>query len=132
MKDANQRRSSPRLRFACQARFRDAQAICAAVEQMCVTRDFSRDGLYFIADERGLREDMRLLMRFPDVLEAQEREYLVQIMRMKSLPDDRCGVGARLILRTVLGGIEALRVPKIDLSAYGAIYVPRQLVDLYA
>ena len=134
MSDPAQRRSSPRRQFSCKARFRDPQALDADSERSCITRDFSRDGVYFVADDRGLRENMKLLLRFPErSAEVQDREYLVEIMRMNALPKDRCGVGARLILRAMVDRCAELIEPKVDLSKYGCLYPGSQrLVDLYA
>jgi PilZ domain len=133
MSEASQRRNSPRRRFSCRARFRDPRALAGDSGRLCVTRDFSRDGIYFIADDNGLRENMQLLMRFPESIPAaQDREYLLEIRRMNSLPEDRCGVGARLILRAMVGQLEHLVAPKVDLSTYGCLYVVSPAVDLYA
>ena len=132
MAEASQRRSNPRQRFFCLAQFHDPYALTADSERLCVTRDFSRDGIYFVADGQGLAEHMRLVLRFPGSLaEAQEREYLVEVTRMKTLPEDRCGVGARLILRTMLGRCRDLIAPRLDLSLYDRLAVaPGRLVDL--
>ncbi len=98
-----QRRGSPRSRFSCRAQFRLAQASCAGPEQTCLTRDFSRDGIYFIAEDLGLRERTQLLLRFPERLPAApDRDYLVEVTRIQSLSDQCCGVGARLILRVMM------------------------------
>src|SRR5262245_18237724 len=104
MRDIHQRRSSSRRRFACLARFRDAHTSCSSAKQTYIITDLSCDGLYFIAQNHGLREGGQLTMHFPDIPEAQQREYLVKIIRMNSLPDDRWGVGARMILLAIPGG----------------------------
>lgn len=134
MSDTSQRRSSPRHRFSCRAQFLDPYALYADSERLCVTKDFSRDGVYFIANDNGIQERMKLVMRFPEsVAMAQDREYLVEVTRMDSLLEDRCGVGARLILRAMLGRCRDLIAPKADLSIYGRVQMASQrLVDLYA
>ena len=132
MTDASQRRNSPRQRLFCLAQFHNPYALAADAQRLCVTRDFSREGVYFVADGEGLREHMRLIMQFPDgVAEAREHEYLVEVMRMKALPEDRCGVGARLILRAMVGRCRDLIAPRLDLGLYERLSgVPRQVVDL--
>jgi hypothetical protein len=134
MRDTSQRRTSPRHRFSCQARFQNLYAPQMESERPCVTKDFSRDGVYFIADDTGLRENMRLLMWFPEGLSAeQEHEYLVEIKRLNSLPDERCGVGARLILRGAVGRCRNMIAPKPDLSIYARMQAASwKLVDFDA
>ena len=135
MSDASQRRGSPRHRFSCRAHFHDPYALNTDSGRLCVTKDFSRDGVYFIAEDNGLRENMQLVMRFPEGLPAvPDHEYLVQVIRMNALPEDRCGVGARLILRMVLGRCRDLIQPKPNLSTYDFVSgAPQRLVvNLYA
>lgn len=133
MTDTSQRRSSPRQRLFCLAQFHNPYALAADAQRLCVTRDFSRDGVYFVADGVALQERMRLVMQFPDgVAEAREREYLVEVMRVKALPEDRYGVGARLILRTMLGRCRDLIAPRLDLGLYELMSrAPARLVDLW-
>jgi hypothetical protein len=133
MNETSQRRSNPRHRFSCRAHFHNPYLPAADAEQFCVTRDFSRDGVYFIANDNGFRENMRLLMRFPEGMPAApDQEYLVEVMRMNALPEDRCGVGARLILRAMLGRCREMIAPKADIPLYGRLQlVSDRLVDLH-
>jgi hypothetical protein len=133
MSDESQRRSSPRRSFSCEGQYHNPYESQADLERLCVTRDFSRNGLYFIADDHGLRENMRLLVRFPHGPPvAQEQEYLVEVARMKALPGDRCGVGVRLILRAMLGRCRALIAPKEDVSLYSRLRADSAwMVDLH-
>jgi hypothetical protein len=132
MSDASQRRSSPRQRFFRLAQFYNPDALKADSQRLCVTRDFSRDGVYFVAGGNGLKEHMRLVMQFPDsAAHAAEHEYLVEVMRINALPDDQCGIGARLVLRTMLGRCRDLIVPRLDLGLYERMSgTPGRLVDL--
>jgi hypothetical protein len=132
MSDPSQRRSSPRQRFFCLAQFHNPDAPQAASQRLCVTRDFSRDVVYFVAEGKELREHMRLVMQFPDgVAEAREHEYLVEVMRIKPLPEHQCGIGARLILRTIVGRYRQLIAPRLDLAVYAqTVMMPEQIVDL--
>jgi hypothetical protein len=134
MSDASQRRNSPRQRLFCLAQFHNPYVLAADAQRLCVTRDFSRDGVYFVAGDEGLQEHMRLVMQFPDVVaEAREHEYLVEVMRVKALPEDRYGIGARLILRAMLGRCRDLIAPRVDLGLYELMSrTPGRLVDLRA
>lgn len=91
-------------------------------EWLCVAKDFSHDGIYFLADDHGLREKMQLLLSFPYIEHSPvtDREYLVEVIRvnrMKSLFQPRCGVGAKLILPMPMQRYNGLLVPEIALSS---------------
>jgi hypothetical protein len=126
-------RASPRIKFSCLAHFRSQNAEPGDLERLCVTKDFSHDGLYFLADERALRENMLLLLRFPYNLRpsVKSREYLVEVMRINSLPQGRCGVGARLVLGIPVKLQDGLFVPQTDSSKHIWPHTASQHIDLY-
>jgi hypothetical protein len=99
MLDPLQRRSNPRNRFNCFARFRALDAGPESFERLCVTQDFSHDGLYFLALDHAVTLKMKLLLRFPYLRDpgAANRECIVEVVRTNSLYPGRCGVGVRLI-----------------------------------
>lgn len=98
------RRSSSRIRFFSMARFRPADAGPAGQPWLCATKDFSRNSVYFVANDHALCESALLVLRFPYHLQPSVRdcEYLVEIKRINSLPRGRCGIGARLVPRIPL------------------------------
>jgi len=128
-----QRRSSPRNKFACFARFCPRDMGTAGPEWLCVTKDFSHDGIYFLADDHGLRESMQLLLSFPynGHSSLNVREYLVEVMRVKPLFQGRCGVGARLILRIPMKRHDGLFVPEMASSEHMLPNAVLQHIDLY-
>jgi hypothetical protein len=99
MLDPVQRRSNPRNRFNCFARFRALDAGPESFERLCVTQDFSHDGLYFLALDQAVSLKMKLLLRFPYLRDpnAAHRECIVEVVRTNSLYPGRCGVGVKLI-----------------------------------
>jgi hypothetical protein len=99
MPDLLQRRNNPRSSFRCFARFRALEAGTDNFERLCVTQDFSHDGLYFLALDESVGLKMRLLLRFPYLRDpdVSNRECLVEVVRTKSLYPGRCGVGVKLI-----------------------------------
>jgi hypothetical protein len=132
-----QRRSSPRNKFACFARFRQPDIGMASPEWLCVTKDFSHDGIYFLADDHGLRENMQLLLSFPynGHSSLNDRENLIEVMRVKrisSLFQGRCGVGARLVLRIPMKRHAGLLVPEMASSQHMLPNGVLQHIDLYA
>jgi hypothetical protein len=136
---SSERRSNARKKFACFARFRQADVGTAGPEWLCVTRDFSHNGIYFLADDHELRESMQLLLKFPydDHSPGKNREYLVEVTRLtriSSLLQRRCGVGARLILKTPVKPQDSRLATDTALSKHelpdAASHV--QIIDLYA
>jgi hypothetical protein len=105
----------------------------AGPEWLCVTKDFSHDGIYFLADDHGLRESMQLLLSFPynGHSSLNVREYLVEVMRVKPLFQGRCGVGARLILRIPMKRHDGLFVPEMASSEHMLPNAVLQHIDLY-
>jgi hypothetical protein len=102
---------------------------------LCVTRDFSHDGVYFFPpDNQGLREGMLLLLTFPDDdhSPANDRRYLVEVMRISSLPRGHCGVGARLFLTESLRQRDGVFVPEAGLSKRMLPGGVLRRIDLYA
>jgi hypothetical protein len=129
------RRSNPRTKFFCFAHFQQLDAGTAGPERLCVTRDFSHDGVYFFPpDNHALREGMQLLLKFPydDHSPVNDRRYLVEVIRISSLPRGHCGVGARLFLSIPLRLRDGLFVPETGLSKHTPLGAVLQRIDLYA
>jgi hypothetical protein len=129
-----ERRRSPRNKFACFARFRSQGMGPAGPEWLCVTKDFSHDGIYFLAADHGLRESMQLLLSFPynGQSSLNDRKYLVEVTRVKSLFQGRCGVGARLILRIPIKRHDGLLRPDMASSEHRLPNGVLQHIDLCA
>lgn len=94
-----QRRISPRIKLFCMAHFRRSDVSRVGHAWLCAVKDHSRDSIYFVANDHGLSEGVLLLLRFPYNLNpsVMGREYLMEVMRINSLRQGRCGVGARLV-----------------------------------
>jgi hypothetical protein len=131
MFDPTQRRGHPRNECFCFAHFRQPDG---GPERLCVTKDFSHDGLYFLADHDGLRENMQLLLRFPYHVHpsAEDREYLVEVVRINSRLQGRCGVGARLVLRIATRLPVGLFIPETGLLIPAQRQMESPRIDLYA
>jgi hypothetical protein len=103
MMNPDPRRTHQRNPFHCFARFRAPDAGPGDFERLCVTKDFSHDGIYFVALDESVREKMRLLLRFPYLADsdAVQRNCIVEVVRTRTISQGRCGVGARLISNRV-------------------------------
>jgi hypothetical protein len=99
MTNPAQRRIHPRNPFHCFAHYRLLDSAPAASDLLCVTKDFSHEGLYFMALEDHLRLNMQLVLKFPylDGAAATDRECLVEVVRTHDLYPGRYGVGVRLL-----------------------------------
>lgn len=133
MRDTIQRRTSPRIKFSCMAHFRRPDAGPVSREWLCATQDFSRDSLYFVADEHGLSESMLLIMRFPYHLDPsiKDSDYLVEVTRIDSLRQGRCGVGARLVPRIPLRLQDGLLVMNTEQVQQSWPEEASRRIDLY-
>jgi hypothetical protein len=107
-----QRRSHPRNRFHCFARYRLLDAAPGDLGLLCITKDFSHDGLYFLALNNLIRLRMQLFLKFPYLTDSGpvDRECLVEVVRTQDLYPGRFGVGVRLIGYQGLGKTDSLRV----------------------
>jgi hypothetical protein len=133
MDGPTQRRGNPRHKFSCRALFRDPYAVEAGPWRSCLTKDFSRDGIYFIAGQSLFREGMEVLLRFSNGPRAvHEREYLVEVARLDSLAENWCGVGARLILSAQVGRCEGLLASRPGRPAPESAHEGARLIDVYA
>ena len=99
LSNPTQRRISPRIKLFCMAHFRRSDVAPIGHAWLCAVKDFSRDSIYFVANDHGLSESVLLLLRFPYNLNPSVKghEYLMEVMRINSLRQGRCGVGARLV-----------------------------------
>ena len=131
MNQAAQRRNYPRNPFQCFARYRMLDAATSASDLLCITKDFSHEGLYFLALNDQIRLKMQLLLKFPYHTDAGniDRECLVEVVRTHDLFPGRHGVGVRLIgLRSPVELQSGLVVPDTNLSTNPAPIS----IDLYA
>jgi len=99
MSDPLQRRSNPREKINCFAHYLPMYAGPDRAEHLCITRDFSREGLYFLSFNDSVRLNMQLLMSFhhPNDPSTAPPNCLVEVVRIHTVFPGRCGVGVRLI-----------------------------------
>lgn len=99
MTNPMQRRTHPRNRYCCFARYRMAGIPTSDLDLLCVTRDFSHDGLYFLALSNLVRLNSQLFLKFPYLADSSnaDHECLVEVVRVQNIFPGRSGVGVRLI-----------------------------------
>ena len=129
MSAGTERRSNPRRQFSCRALLHDPYGWETAPDRFSLTKDLSRDGVYFMTEDRDLYHNKLLVMRFPET--APDREFLVEVKRITELPDDQYGVGARLILRAMLGRCREILQPEKNLWVCQPIVTSGNRVNIY-
>jgi hypothetical protein len=68
-------------------------------EETNITKNVSRDGIYFISGIHAYAEGMRLYVTVPHHMprDPQDREYLGQVVRVEKLPEGHNGVAVQFL-----------------------------------
>jgi len=68
-------------------------------EETNVTKNVSREGIYFISGISGYAEGMRLYVTVPHHVprDPQDREYLAQVVRVERLAEGQNGVAVQFL-----------------------------------
>jgi hypothetical protein len=68
-------------------------------EEILVTTNESKHGLYFHTNRSDYYKNMRLFVTFPFTANDPMRcEYLAEVVRVESLPNNRFGIAVRFIM----------------------------------
>jgi hypothetical protein len=129
MTNPTQRRTHPRSRYCCFARYRMLDACASDLDLLCITRDFSHNGLYFLALSNLIRLNTQLFLKFPysNYSREPDRECLVEVVRLQNIFPGRSGVGVRLIGHRALEKLENVSAALDTNSSKDA----RISIDLY-
>jgi PilZ domain len=70
-----------------------------AFEETNITKNVSREGIYFITEINAYAEGMRLCVTVPHHVprDPQDREYLAQVVRVERLPKGQNGVAVQFL-----------------------------------
>jgi hypothetical protein len=100
--DANrpQRRISPRAKVSRMLRVRPSDAEDGDFDELPISTNVSKKGIYFHTNRREYRVGMRLFVTYPFTFEndPMKSEYLAEVVRVEELPDNRFGVAIRLLM----------------------------------
>ena len=93
------KRRSRRIRIGQPMKVRVPGSKDAAFEEVNVTRNVARGGIYFVSPLTVYREGMRLYVTVPyhAPAESQDREYLGQVVRVEKLADQQSGVAVQFL-----------------------------------
>lgn len=93
------KRRSRRIRIGQPLKTRASDPKDAAVEEINITKNVSREGIYFITPITAYTEGMRIYVTVPfhNPRDPQDREYLGQVVRVERLAEDQCGVAIQFL-----------------------------------
>jgi hypothetical protein len=95
-----EKRRSRRIRIGQPLMIRASDPRDAQIVETNMTRNVSRDGIYFISEIASYYEGMRLYVNVPhhSPRGLQDREYLGQVARIEKLADGKWGVAVQFLL----------------------------------
>jgi len=94
-----ERRRSRRIRIGQPLKTRPSDPKDAHFEDINVTTNVSRDGIFFVSQIHTYYEGMRLYVAVPYHIprNEQDREYVGQVVRVDAQPEGRFGVAVQLL-----------------------------------
>jgi hypothetical protein len=93
------KRRSRRIRIGQSLEIRASDPKDAQIEEVNITKNVSRDGIYFVTSIAAYAEGMRLYVTVPHHTprDPQDREYLAQVVRVERLPGGQNGVAVQFL-----------------------------------
>ena len=94
-----ERRRSRRIKIGQPLKIRPSDPKDTPFDDINVTTNVSRDGIYFVSHITTYAEGMRLYVAVPHHLprNEQDKEYLGQVVRVDALLEGRFGVAVQLL-----------------------------------
>lgn len=94
-----EKRKSRRIRIGQPLKIRASDPKDAEIEETNVTKNVSREGIYFVSEKAAFREGMRLYVMVPyhTPRDPKDREYLGQVARIEPLPEGQWGVAVHFL-----------------------------------
>jgi hypothetical protein len=96
----SENRTSPRAKVARKLRIRPSDLDIEHFEEVLVSTNVSKQGIYFQRRLDSCRVGLRLFVTYPFTFENDplKTEYLAEVMCVEQLPDDKFGVAIRLMM----------------------------------
>lgn len=100
MSKAPEKRISPRAKVSRMLRVRPSDPGAEHFQELPVTVNVSKGGLYFHTHLSTYRVGMRLFVTYPFTFasDPMKSEYLAEVMRVDQLADSRFGIAVRLMM----------------------------------
>jgi hypothetical protein len=95
-----ERRISARAKMSRMLRVRPSDPDVEHFDELPVSSNVSKNGLFFHSNRKDYRVGMRLFVTYPFTFEndPMKSEYLAEVVRVEKLANDRVGVAVRLIM----------------------------------
>jgi hypothetical protein len=93
------KRRSRRIRIGQPIKIRVSGPKDSHLEEVNLTKNVAREGIYFVSPLAAYHEGMRLYVTVPyhAPREPQDREYLAQVVRVERLTDSQIGVAVKFL-----------------------------------
>jgi hypothetical protein len=93
------KRRSRRIRIGQPLRVRVPGSKDEQFEEVNITKNVVREGIYFVSPLAGYHEGMRIYVTVPyhTPSQSQDREYLAQVVRVERLADQQSGVAVQFL-----------------------------------
>jgi hypothetical protein len=95
-----EKRLSRRAKVSRMLRVRPSDPEVEHFEELPVSANVSKQGIYFHSHRSDYYQGMRLFITFPFTFahDPMKCEYLAEVVRLEKLVDDRVGVAVRLLM----------------------------------
>jgi len=93
------KRRSRRIRIGQPLRIRASDPRDASIQETNITKNVSREGIYFVTPIAAYHEGMRIYITVPhhEPRDQQDREYLGQVVRVERIDEGHCGVAVQFL-----------------------------------
>ena len=93
------KRRSRRIRIGQPLKIRVSDPKDAGAEETNVTKNVSREGIYFVSPRSAYYEGMRIYVTVPhhEPRDKQDREYLGQVVRVENHDDGQYGIAVQFL-----------------------------------
>jgi hypothetical protein len=97
---STEKRLSRRAKMSQMIRVRPSDPEDEHFEELPITVNVSKQGLYFHTYRTDYRQGMRLFVTYPFTFasDPMQTEYLAEVVRVEQLQDKRIGIAARLLM----------------------------------
>ena len=94
----SEQRKSRRAKIARPVRVRPSDPLVAHFEDLPVSVNASREGIYFVSRQKGYYKGMRVFVTFPfsSPHDPMNCEYVAEVVRVEELPNGKAGVAVHL------------------------------------
>lgn len=95
-----EKRINPRAKLSRMLRVRPSEGDADPFEELPITTNVSKRGIYFHTNREHYRVGMRLFVTYPFtfVNDPMKSEYLAEVVRVEQLSEGRFGIAIRLLM----------------------------------